>query len=546
MKITKLLLSLAIAGTTVAQFTSNAYAETTPKSETIIEEEGEMNFSDVSPNHWAYKSIKRLIEEYKVLGGFPDGTFRGNRNLTRHEAAAMLIKVMDRVEDLVAKGGSGSTRVVSGGASKADLDKLKKEFATELEDLQNEVKKVAKDVQDLQKDLDETKDDLDSVKDMLPKVKVTGDVVTRYEALTKGGLTDFNSYDAKNSQVRARIGVTGEMDGWQFATRLVTSDATDITNQFASLGQLNSKLGVSLDQAYVAARPWDSALDLTLGRHANPFVKVTELVWDEDVTFDGAYLKLRFGDEDATNLKLYGDYSLFRVAGVDMVKNLRGKHSFAEDANGTSGMFSGGGSVTFGGMDSGMMLMLGGNYHSVNNINNLIGKQVGYNVRTNVLTSNGDVKSYVSKFNLGTGSAKLVLFPDSYLPVSLYGDVSYNLGAGQNISATGTVDSSLKSKAMAENLGFVGGLMLGSLKDAGSIMLDFKYKKVGTDSVMDLFNEDQLLGTNREGYEGRVGIKFASNTVGMLTYQMAKDLVAQDQSNNLPTHTVRASLKQSF
>jgi hypothetical protein len=81
-------------------------------------------------------------------------------------------------------------------------------------------------------------------------------------------------------------------------------------------------------------------------------------------------------------------------------------------------MFSGGGSITFGGMDSAMMLMLGGNYHSVNNINNLIGKQVGYNVRTNVLTSNGDVKSYVSKFNLGTGSAKLVLFPDSYLPVS--------------------------------------------------------------------------------------------------------------------------------
>lgn len=544
MKITKLLLSLAIAGTTVAQFTSNAYAETTPKSQTIVEEEGEMNFSDVSPNHWAYKSIKRLIEEYKVLGGFPDGTYRGNRNLTRYEAASMLMKVMDRVEDLVAKG--GSNRVISAGASKADLDKLKKEFATELEDLQNEVKKVAKDVQDLQQDLDETKDDLDSVKDMLPKVKVVGEVATRYEALTKGGLTDFNSYDAKNSQVRARIGVKGEMNGWEFATRLVTSDAMDITNQFTPLGQLNSKLGVSLDQAYVAARPWDGALDLTLGRHNNPFVRTTELVWDEDVTFDGAYLKLRFGDDNSTNLKLYGDYSLFKVAGVDMVKNLRGKHSFAEDDNGTSGMFSGGGAITFGGSDSPMMLMLGGNYHTVNNVNNLIGKQVGYNVRTNVLTSNGNVKSYVSKFNLGTGSLKLVLFPDSYLPVSLYGDISYNLGAGQNLSATGTVDQSLKTKAMAENLGLVGGFMLGSLKDAGNVMLDFKYKRVGTESVMDLFNEDQLLGTNREAYEGRFGLKFASNTTGMITYQMSKDLVAQDQSKNIPTHTIRGVLKQSF
>ena len=139
MKMTKLFLSLAIAGVTFSQISSVAYAKTIDNTtKFVLEEEGEMNFSDVSPNHWSYMSIKNLVNEYKVLGGFPDGTFRGNRNLTRYEAAAMLMKVMDKVEEIAGKG--GKTTMSSG--NKADVDRLKKEFATELEDLQNEVRKV--------------------------------------------------------------------------------------------------------------------------------------------------------------------------------------------------------------------------------------------------------------------------------------------------------------------------------------------------------------------------------------------------------------------
>lgn len=47
-------------------------------------------FSDVSPSHWAYKSIMNLTSN-GVIGGYPDGTFRPNNSITREEAAKIIV-----------------------------------------------------------------------------------------------------------------------------------------------------------------------------------------------------------------------------------------------------------------------------------------------------------------------------------------------------------------------------------------------------------------------------------------------------------------------
>lgn len=59
-------------------------------------------FSDVGPNHWAYNAIKAMVEKYQIMEGFPDNTFRGERTLNRYEVAALLAKVMSRVEEMIA------------------------------------------------------------------------------------------------------------------------------------------------------------------------------------------------------------------------------------------------------------------------------------------------------------------------------------------------------------------------------------------------------------------------------------------------------------
>ena len=50
-------------------------------------------FPDVPENHWAYEYINGLVQA-GVIEGYPDGTFGGERSLTRFEFATMLYKAM--------------------------------------------------------------------------------------------------------------------------------------------------------------------------------------------------------------------------------------------------------------------------------------------------------------------------------------------------------------------------------------------------------------------------------------------------------------------
>lgn len=56
-------------------------------------------FTDIPEKHWASLYVGSLSEN-KIVGGFPDGSFRGNRNLTRYEFAATLynyIKILNEI-----------------------------------------------------------------------------------------------------------------------------------------------------------------------------------------------------------------------------------------------------------------------------------------------------------------------------------------------------------------------------------------------------------------------------------------------------------------
>jgi hypothetical protein len=76
-------------------------------------------FSDVPMNHWAYDAVEQMAAK-GILEGYPNGTFKGNRAMTRYEIAQMVARMM------------------ANGVGGADADKLKAlivEFAPELEAL---------------------------------------------------------------------------------------------------------------------------------------------------------------------------------------------------------------------------------------------------------------------------------------------------------------------------------------------------------------------------------------------------------------------------
>ena len=71
-------------------------------------------FSDVPANHWAYQYIQSLAAD-GVIDGYPDGKFKGDRPLTRYEMAAVVARVIAKLQENQGK-----------GPSKEDLDKLQK------------------------------------------------------------------------------------------------------------------------------------------------------------------------------------------------------------------------------------------------------------------------------------------------------------------------------------------------------------------------------------------------------------------------------------
>lgn len=55
-------------------------------------------FRDVSPTSWSYEALRNLVENYGCIVGYPDGTYRGDRALTRNEFAAGLSACLNQIE----------------------------------------------------------------------------------------------------------------------------------------------------------------------------------------------------------------------------------------------------------------------------------------------------------------------------------------------------------------------------------------------------------------------------------------------------------------
>ena len=134
--------------------------------------------SDVPLNSWAYDAVDQLAKD-GVIKGYPDGTYKGARPMTRYEAAVLAYRAVDMIEAQITAGKAVDAKL------RADIDaanKLITAFGAEL-------KTVERHVDALQQEADATKSGLDT----------TNRVVAGHSAQI-GALTDFNR--------RAQIHVT--------------------------------------------------------------------------------------------------------------------------------------------------------------------------------------------------------------------------------------------------------------------------------------------------------------------------------------------------
>ncbi len=110
----------ALTGALVVGATATTFAAANP-------------FSDVPAGHWAYDSVTKLAAE-GVIEGYGDGTYRGNRNITRYEMAQMVARALARAPQ--------NTNM--NAATRAELNKLAAEFRDELDSLGVRVSELEK------------------------------------------------------------------------------------------------------------------------------------------------------------------------------------------------------------------------------------------------------------------------------------------------------------------------------------------------------------------------------------------------------------------
>ncbi|WP_299145066.1 S-layer homology domain-containing protein [uncultured Dialister sp.] len=87
-------------------------------------------FADVDTSSWAYQAVCQLSDQ-GVVDGYPDGTFKGDKNVSRYELAQIIARLMAKEDSL-------------NDSQKAMVQKLSAEYAGELQSLGVRVKELEK------------------------------------------------------------------------------------------------------------------------------------------------------------------------------------------------------------------------------------------------------------------------------------------------------------------------------------------------------------------------------------------------------------------
>ncbi len=173
-------------------------------------------FVDVPVKHWSYESVAKLAKA-GIIDGYGDGTFRGDKTLTRYEMATIVAKAMANQDKANAE-------------QKAEIAKLGTEFSDELNKLGVRVS---------------------ALENKVGNIKFTGEVRARYE-WTKEPNDPTKNPAEKN---RLRLGMNADLtDNLAFVGRY---QAESLVDGETAVNQLNL--------AYLTGKAFGNG-SFTLGR----------------------------------------------------------------------------------------------------------------------------------------------------------------------------------------------------------------------------------------------------------------------------------------
>ena len=223
-------------------------------------------FSDVTPDSWAYQAVSQLANA-GIVNGYPDGTFKGQNNITRYEMAQMVAKAMANQDRANAE-------------QQAMINRLADEFSNELNNLGVRVARL---------------------EDRVGNVKVTGDARLRYRDAEHAK----SKFDA-----RARVQFNAKVNDRTDAVVRLTSGNFELGNS-----QNGGNADAQIDRAYVNHK-FGERVSLKAGR----FGQVIGGGLMFDGTFDGAQLNV--GNDKIQAQAAYGYMVSGEAAGLTKEENV--------------------------------------------------------------------------------------------------------------------------------------------------------------------------------------------------------------------------------
>ncbi len=250
--------------------------EPATSNDTMAQVTSVSQLSDVQPTDWAFQALQSLVERYGCIAGYPDGTYRGNRALTRYEFAAGLNACLDRVNELIATATSDLVK----REDLATLQKLQEEFAAELASLRGRVDSLEVATAELEANQFST------------TTKLSGEVVAAVAGIVTGDDIDGNDLD--NSTIlghRTRLDFETSFNGRDL---LVTELATGNFPGFSSeTGTAEGELSFTQDD--------NNQIGLEVLLYSFPIGESTEIVLGAVGTaFDDFASTVNFLDGDGT------------------------------------------------------------------------------------------------------------------------------------------------------------------------------------------------------------------------------------------------------
>ncbi|MDU5834862.1 MAG: putative porin [Veillonella dispar] len=223
-------------------------------------------FSDVTPDSWAYQAVSQLANA-GIVNGYPDGTFKGQNNITRYEMAQMVAKAMANQDRANAE-------------QQAMINRLADEFSNELNNLGVRVARL---------------------EDRVGNVKVTGDARLRYQDAEHAK----SKFDA-----RARVQFNAKVNDRTDAVVRLTSGNFELGNS-----QNGGNSNATIDRAYVNHK-FGERVSLKAGR----FGQVVGGGLAFDGTFDGA--QFNAGNDKVNFQAAYGYAVSGEAAGLTKEQNV--------------------------------------------------------------------------------------------------------------------------------------------------------------------------------------------------------------------------------